>query len=93
MKMISGRVPSDCIGCGDEDDSSHDSTLSRGVIKLCLCFFVCFKYVLSSGENLPARIHFSQLFTPILDIKKLLCKPCVSLTVFVRSDAKDNLVQ
>ncbi len=52
MNMISARVPSDCIGCGDEDDNSHDSTLSQGVIKLRLCFFVCFEYAPSSGENL-----------------------------------------
>lgn len=43
MNMISARVPSDCIGCGDEDNSSHDST----VIKLRL---VCFEYAPSSGE-------------------------------------------
>ncbi len=29
MNMISAQVPSDCIGCGDEDDNSHDSTLSH----------------------------------------------------------------
>ncbi len=39
MNMISAGVPSDCIGCGDEDNNSHDSTLSHGVIKLRLCLF------------------------------------------------------
>ncbi len=51
MNMISARVPSDCIGCGDEDNNSHDSTLSHGVIKLRLRFFVYFECAPSSGEN------------------------------------------
>uniref|UniRef100_A0A673N3R3 non-specific serine/threonine protein kinase n=1 Tax=Sinocyclocheilus rhinocerous TaxID=307959 RepID=A0A673N3R3_9TELE len=29
--MISAGVPSDCIGCGDEDHNSHDSTLRTNV--------------------------------------------------------------
>ncbi len=46
MNMISARVPS------KEDDNSHDSTLSHGVIKQRFCFFVCFEYAPSSGESL-----------------------------------------
>ncbi len=38
--MISARVPSDCIVFGNEDANSHDSTLSHGVIKLRLPFFI-----------------------------------------------------
>ncbi len=49
MNMISAQVQSDCIGCEDEDDNSHDATLSHGVIKLCLCFFECTP---SSSKNL-----------------------------------------
>ncbi len=52
MNMISARVPSDCISCGDEDNKSHDATLSHIVIKLRLCFFVWFEYAPSSGDNL-----------------------------------------
>ncbi len=51
MNMISARVLSDCIGCGDEDNNSHDSILSHGVIKLRLRFFVYFECAPSSGEN------------------------------------------
>ncbi len=47
MNMISPHLPSDYIGCGDEHNNSHDSTLSHGVIKLRLRFFIfCFIYTL-----------------------------------------------
>ncbi len=44
MNMISGWVPSDCIGYGDENYNSHDSSLSHCVIKLRLRFLVYFEY-------------------------------------------------
>ncbi len=44
MNMISAWVPSDCIGYGDENNNSHDSTVSHCVIKLRLRFLVYFEY-------------------------------------------------
>ena len=64
MNMISARVLSDCIGCGDEDDNSHDSTISHGIIKLRYLVFVYLEYALSSGE----KLHIVPLIT-------LICPP------------------
>ncbi len=48
MNVIYDRVPSECIGCGD------DSTLNHSVIKLCQTIsntFVSFEQASSSGDN------------------------------------------